>query len=46
MKTKKSRHPANHSGSTFDRFLEEEGIKEEVEAVAIRRVADAKLKRA
>ncbi|HMD42844.1 MAG TPA: hypothetical protein VKH45_07215 [Candidatus Acidoferrum sp.] len=28
----------NHSGSTFDSFLEEEGIREEVEAVAIKRV--------
>lgn len=48
MKTKKNRKPANHSGSTFDKFLEEEGIKEEVEAVAIKRVilnaTEAKLK--
>jgi antitoxin HicB len=28
----------NHSGSTFDSFLEEEGIREEVETVAIKRV--------
>mgnify|MGYP001492505728 CR=1 FL=1 len=28
----------DHSGSTFDSFLEEEGIREEVEAVAIKRV--------
>lgn len=27
-----------HSGSTFDSFLKEEGILEEVEAVAIQRV--------
>lgn len=27
-----------HSGSTFDSFLEEEGVLEEVEAVAIKRV--------
>jgi DNA-binding Xre family transcriptional regulator len=27
-----------HSGSSFDSFLEEEGILEEVEAVAIKRV--------
>lgn len=27
-----------HSGSTFDSFLEEEGIREEVEAVAVKRV--------
>jgi antitoxin HicB len=36
MKTKK---PAfDHTGSTFDSFLEEEGILEEVRAVAIKRV--------
>jgi DNA-binding Xre family transcriptional regulator len=28
----------DHAGSTFDNFLEEEGILEEVEAVAIKRV--------
>jgi len=28
----------DHTGSTFDSFLEEEGIREEVEAVAIKRV--------
>ena len=28
----------DHSGSTFESFLEEEGIREEVEAVAIKRV--------
>ena len=28
----------DHSGSSFDSFLEEEGIREEVEAVAIKRV--------
>ena len=28
----------DHSGSRFDDFLEEEGIREEVEAVAIKRV--------
>jgi antitoxin HicB len=38
MKVKKRRKVANHSGSTFDSFLEEEGIREEVEAVAIKRV--------
>jgi antitoxin HicB len=38
MKAKKNRKPSHHSGSTFDKFLEEEGIKEEVEAVAIKRV--------
>lgn len=38
MKGKKSRRERNHSGSTFDKFLEGEGIKDEVEAVAIKRV--------
>lgn len=38
MKVKKSRKRMDHSGSTFDNFLEEEGIREEVEAVAIKRV--------
>jgi len=33
MKTK-----FDHSGSTFDSFLEEEGIREDVEAVAVKRV--------
>jgi predicted XRE-type DNA-binding protein len=28
----------DHSGSSFDSFLDEEGIREEVEAVAIKRV--------
>ena len=28
----------NHSGSSFEDFLDEEGIREEVEAVAIKRV--------
>ncbi len=30
--------PFDHSGSTFESFLEEEGILEEVDAVAIKRV--------
>ncbi len=38
MKGRKKHKPTNHSGSTFDSFLEEEGIREEVEAVAIKRV--------
>ena len=38
MKKRKSRKPLNHTGSTFDGFLEDEGIREEVEAVAIKRV--------
>lgn len=38
MKPKKKRKRANHSGATFDSFLEQDGIREEVEAVAIKRV--------
>jgi antitoxin HicB len=38
MKTKKKNSVARHTGSTFDSFLEEEGIREEVEAVAVKRV--------
>ena len=35
---KTGRQTFDHSGSSFDSFLEEEGIREEVEAVAIKRV--------
>jgi antitoxin HicB len=38
MNSNKHWKNTNHSGSTFDSFLEEEGIREEVEAVAIKRV--------
>src|SRR5580704_11588612 len=38
MNVRKNRRKVDHSGSTFDNFLEEEGIREEVEAVAIKRV--------
>src|SRR5712692_10739949 len=38
MKVKKNRKVISYSGSTFDSFLEEEGIREEVEAVAVKRV--------
>lgn len=38
MNVRKNRKRTDHSGSTFDGFLEEEGIREEVEAVAIKRV--------
>ena len=38
MKTRKKNSVADHTGSTFDSFLEEEGIREEVEAVAVKRV--------
>lgn len=36
----------DHTGSTFDSFLEQEGIREEVEAVAIKRVLAWQLKTA
>jgi len=36
----------DHSGSSFDSFLEREGIREEVEAIAIRRVLAWQLERA
>jgi antitoxin HicB len=38
MNSRGKRNKTDHSGSTFDRFLEQEGIREEVEAVAIKRV--------
>ena len=38
MSVRKNRKRTDHSGSTFDSFLEQEGIREEVEAVAIKRV--------
>jgi len=38
MKARKRKKAVNHTGSTFDSFLEAEGIREEVEAVAIKRV--------
>jgi antitoxin HicB len=38
MNMRKSRKRTDHSRSTFDSFLEQEGIREEVEAVGIKRV--------
>lgn len=38
MRTKKKSGTVRHTGSSFDSFLEEEGIREEVEAVAVKRV--------
>ena len=46
MSAKKRRKKTDHSGSTFDGFLEKEGIREEVEAVAIKRVLAWQLERA
>jgi antitoxin HicB len=38
MKARKTSKKTTHTGSTFDSFLAEEGIQQEVEAVAIKRV--------
>jgi antitoxin HicB len=38
MRAKRNGRQFDHSGSSFDSFLDEEGIREEVEAVAIKRV--------
>ena len=46
MKARKHRKVTDHSGSTFDSFLEAEGIREEVEAVAIKRVLAWQLEQA
>src|SRR5271167_2613784 len=46
MNARKNRRKMDHSGSTFDSFLDEEGIREEVEAVAIKRVLAWQLERA
>jgi predicted XRE-type DNA-binding protein len=46
MKRPRNHKVTNHDGSTFDSFLEEQGIREEVEAVAIKRVLAGQLQRA
>jgi hypothetical protein len=46
MKLRKNRKKSDHSVSIFDSFLEEAGIKDEVEAVAIKRVLAWQLERA
>jgi antitoxin HicB len=46
MSAKKRRKRMDHSGSSFDSFLEKEGIREEVEAVAIKRVLAWQLEQA
>jgi antitoxin HicB len=46
MKTKKNLKKLDHSGSSFDSFLEEQGIREEVEAVAVKRVLAWQLQQA
>ena len=44
--TKRRKRRKDHSGTTFDSFLEQEGIREEVEAVAIKRVVAWQLEQA
>jgi len=46
MRVRKSQKRTDHSGSTLDSFLEQEGIREEVEAVAIKRVLAWQLEQA
>jgi predicted XRE-type DNA-binding protein len=46
MMVKRSGKVRSHTGSTFDSFLEQEGIREEVEAVAIKRVLAWQLEQA
>jgi antitoxin HicB len=46
MRVRKNCKWVDHSGSSFDSFLEEDGIKDEVEAVAIKRVLAWQLERA
>jgi antitoxin HicB len=46
MTAKRNRRVVSHSGSTFDRFLEEEGIREVVESVAIKQVVAWQLSQA
>ena len=45
-KTKGAKKVFDHSGSSFDSFLREEGIRDEVEAVAIKRVLAWQLEQA
>ena len=46
MNSKRNRRKADHSGSTFDSFLEAEGLRQEVEAVAMKRVLAWQLQQA
>src|SRR5579863_5716725 len=46
MKAKRNGKRFDHSGSTFDSFLDEVGIRQEVEAVAIKRVLAWQLEQA
>jgi antitoxin HicB len=46
MNVKNNRKKIDHSGSSFNSFLEEEGIREETEAVAFKRVLAWQLEQA
>ena len=46
MNVRENRKRTDHSGSRFDNFLEQEEIREEVEAVAIKRVLPWQLEQA
>jgi hypothetical protein len=46
MNVQKSGKSTAHNGSTFDSFLDEEGIRAEVEAVALKRVLAWQLEQA
>ena len=46
MKRTTTKKPFDYSGSSFDSFLEEEGIREEAETVAIKRVLAWQLEQA
>jgi len=46
MRARKNHKAADHNGSSFDSFLEEEGIRGEAEAVAIKRVLAWQLEQA
>ena len=46
MKTKKKNGAMDPTGSTFDSFLEAEGIRDEVEAVAVKRLISWQLAQA
>jgi antitoxin HicB len=46
MSARKTSKRFDHSGSSFDSFLQTEGIRDEVEAIAIKRVLAWQLERA
>src|SRR5215470_16450832 len=46
MKKVTTKKPFDHSGSSFDSFLEDEGIRDEAETVAIKRVLAWQLEQA